>query len=490
MNGSALVVIGASALMMTACGDDGEATGGEEESVETWSYVTRPDLTPPVISVETTGATADGLLFMAPKKAGAQTGPLIVDGEGEMVWSSPREDMNVADFRVQEYDGEPVLTWWEGESHEGHGDGEFVIMDSSYEEIARIGGGDGRPGDLHEFELTDDGTALVLAYETEPADLRPFGGEADGEMLNNYVQEIDIETGEVLLEWDASEHVEMSDTYDDLGGDDEDADEGEDEDEPFDWFHVNSVVEDDDGGLLISARNTHAVYYIDRETGEIRWVLGGRSSDFTMTDETTFAWQHDARWTEDGLLSLFDNQAAPSPRDESRAIVLDLDEERGTVQLVEERTNPERIRAFSQGNAQRLDDGGVLVGWGSGSAMTEFDADGAAVMQAILAPAETYRAYRMPWTGDPASPPDVAAQASGDGQVVVYMSWNGSTEVTQWRVLGGDAEDRLRPVTTVGKDGFETAVAVDDADYVDYVAVEALDSSGAVLGTSDVVPTG
>ncbi|WP_165367938.1 arylsulfotransferase family protein [Phytoactinopolyspora endophytica] len=479
-----MVVIGAVALVMTACGDDGETTSDDDESVESQSFVTRPDLTPPLIGVETSGETADGYLFMAPKKAEAQTGALIVDDDGEVIWSLPREDMNVADFRVQEYRGQPVLTWWEGESHEGHGSGEFVIMDSSYQEVARIGAGNDRAGDLHDFELTDDGTALVLAYETEPADLTPFGGDEDGEMLNNYVQEIDVETGEVLLEWDASEHVPMSDTYDELGGDDDE--EEDDEDAPFDWFHVNSVAEDDDGGLLVSARNTHAVYYLDRETGDVRWILGGKSSDFAMDEETTFTWQHDARWTESGELSLFDNQALPKTADESRAIVLELDEEAGTVDLVEERTNPEPILAGSQGNTQMLDGGGVFVGWGSGSSMTEFDADGEAVMQATLEPAESYRAFRMPWEGTPATPPDVTVEGTDDGQIDVYMSWNGATEVDQWRLLGGEAEDALEPVETVGRDGFETLAQVDD---VDFIAVEALDSSGAVIGTSDVVST-
>ncbi|HLR85946.1 MAG TPA: arylsulfotransferase family protein, partial [Nocardioidaceae bacterium] len=362
-------------------------------------------------------------------------------------------------------------------SSDGNGQGEFVIMDTSYDEVARLGAGNGRAGDLHEFQLTEDGTALVLVYEESSADLSSVGGEADGATQDNFVQEIDIESGEVLLEWNASEHVPVSDTYAEL---DEDADV------PFDWFHVNSVGADDAGGLLLSARNTHAVYYIDRETGELRWVLGGKSSDFTMTDETTFAWQHDARWTRDGMLSLFDNQAAPSPKEESRAIVLDLDEEQGTVELVHERTNPEPIRAFSQGNAQVLDDGATLVGWGSGSRITEFDAGGEPMIEVKLAPAETYRAYRMPWRGEPTTSPDSVVEAADDGGLDVYVSWNGSTNVDRWQILGGDTDDDLVPLATVAKDGFETSTTVDDADYF---AVAAMDSDGAVLGTSDVTTT-
>src|SRR5690606_10060773 len=115
----------------------------EEETVEVQEFVTRPDLQPPVIDVEVAAATAPGLLFLAPKQADAQSGPLIVDDEGEVVWSQPIEDAAAADFRVQTYQGEPVLTWYEGTSDDGYGSGEFVIADTSYREIARVAAGNG-----------------------------------------------------------------------------------------------------------------------------------------------------------------------------------------------------------------------------------------------------------------------------------------------------------------------------------------------------------
>src|SRR5690606_33712321 len=138
-----------------------------------------PDLTPPVIDVQTAGETSPGLLFLAPKRGGAQTGPLIVDDDGEVVWAHPNEE-SVADFRVQTYRGEPVLTWYEGAIDDGWGQGVFVIADDSYEEVARVKAGNGRAGDLHEFQLTDEGTALIGIYEKEQVDLSAFGGPEDG----------------------------------------------------------------------------------------------------------------------------------------------------------------------------------------------------------------------------------------------------------------------------------------------------------------------
>ena len=63
----------------------------------------------------------------------------------------------------------------------------------------------------------------------------------------------------------------------------------------FDYFHVNSIELAGDGDLIVSARNTWAIYKISRRTGEVLWRLGGKKSDFQMGKGTVFAWQHDAR---------------------------------------------------------------------------------------------------------------------------------------------------------------------------------------------------
>lgn len=501
--GLPVVVLVAAAAV--ACSDDGddvgagsrsptseeaETGGAADEHVDAHRFVTRPDLTPPVVEVEVSESTTPGFVLLAPKQADAQQGALIVDDEGEVVWSQPSGERAVADLRVQTYRGEPVLTWYEGTSQDGYGSGEFVIADASYREVARVRAGNGRAGDLHEFQLTDAGTALLLVYEPEPADLTAVGGPADGTMLNNYVQEVDVATGEVVFEWSARDHVDVADSYRELVPDAAATDDERDEDgsaeAPFDWFHVNSAADGGDGTVIVSARNTHAVYAVDRATGELRWTLGGRSSDFELDDDATFAWQHDARPLPDGTLGLFDNQAAPPVGDASRGLVLRLDEEAGEATVVRELVHPDGVLAGSQGNMQVLDGGGAIVGWGSEGRVTEFDPDGDIVFDATWAPADSYRVYRMPWTGRPAAPPDVVA-ASGDGGVDVHVSWNGATEVAEWRVLGGDDAASLTELATAAKDGFETTVTVD---AVAHVAVEALAADGSVLATTEPVPVG
>jgi Arylsulfotransferase (ASST) len=497
----------------TTAGSSGRAPEGPGESIEhvpLRAYATRPDLRPPVIDVETAASPTPGFVFLTPKRGGAQAGPLIVDDEGETVWSAPTAGHDVAaDLRVQTYEGEPVLTWWEGRSEVGLGFGEAVIVDRHYREVARVQTGNGLESDFHEFRLTDDGTALLVAYRAGPADLSAVGGPEEGYEFENYVQEVDIATGEVLMEWRASDHVPMTDTFSELT---EDADGSEDA--PFDWFHVNSVAPGPDGTLLVSARNTHAIYAIDRVSGALRWTLGGRSSDVAMGEGVSFMWQHDAQWLGGSRISLFDNHASLTGGDASRALILEVDTQAMTAELVAEARHPDGVSAGTQGNTQLLGDGRLFVGWGSEGRVTEFSAAGDVVFDASFAPADSYRAYRFEWTGLPEEHPDVvvtpasdppddgeaddgggddagdedggddASPADEEGELDVAVSWNGATEVASWRVLAGDDTDDLEPVATVRREGFETAIRIPSAEVV---AVEALDDSGAVLDRSDTI---
>jgi Arylsulfotransferase (ASST) len=225
-------------------------------------------------------------------------------------------------------------------------------------------------------------------------------------------------------------------------------------------------------------------------TGAINWRLGGERSDFRLGEGVRFCRQHDARWAEDGVITLFDNRiAAPSERRESRAIKLELDERRRTVRLLRGYKHPRRLAAPNKGGARVQANGNLLVAWGAAPAVTEFTRRGRIVFDVRFSGAHdgTYRAIRTAWTGLPATPPDVAAQRRGD-RVAVWASWNGATEVARWEVLGGDARDALVPLASAPRRGFETVLSAPGRPR--YVAVRALDAAGKVLGTSPAVTPG
>ncbi len=437
-----------------------------------WAFRSRPDLQPPGITVATPArGVAPGYVFCAPKNGPDEAGPsqdgcLIFDNTGQPVWFRPlqREDWDVMDFKLQEYQGRPVLAWWEG-PHTGYGRGEFVIADESYREVARVRAGYGYKADHHEFQITDQGTALFDIYGRTSADLSDRGGEMDDTVLEGVVQEVDIESGEVVFEWHSLEHVGLDESYV----------------KPYDYFHINSVEVDSDGNLLVSSRTTCAVYKIDRKTGEVIWRLGGKKSDFEMGAGARFEYQHDARRQPDGTITIFDNGNV-NEVPQSRGIVLELDEEAMTATLVRDYTHPDGVLSATQGNVQVLPNGNVFVGWGSEPVLSEFGPEGDLLFSADYpTEGESYRAFRFPWSGQPEDDPAIAAESREDDRVIVYASWNGATRVAEWEVLAGPGPDRLEQVATAPRKGFETAIMAETAEP--WVGVRARDGAGEALSS-------
>jgi hypothetical protein len=440
-----------------------------------WAFHSRPELSPAAVEVTTTqahGDTAPGYVFAALKEGTGEHGPMIIDEQGQLVWYGKYRAAR--DFKLQYYQGKPVLTWWEGKVTAGHGVGEYVIFDRSYREIARVRAGNGYRGDLHEFLITPEDTALLTAYASARRDLSPIGGLEDGAVWDGIAQEVDIKTGEVLFEWHSLEHVGIDESYVEVP---------DDPDHLYDYFHINSIDLEPDSNLLLCARNTWTVYKVERNSGEVVWRLGGMKSDFEMGPGTQSAFQHDARRQRDGTITIFDNGAHPKVHDRSRGIVVELDELKMSVKLVREYTSPKKRLSTSQGNMQLLPNSNVLIGWGSGPFISEFSHEGELLFEARFPPdGESYRAYRFQWSGHPTDEPAVAVEKGPDDKLKLYASWNGATEVATWEVLAGPRQSRLESVGSVPRDGFETAMLVQTSHS--YVAVRAKDRLGQPLGTS------
>src|SRR5918997_2735063 len=150
-----------------------------------WDFRSRPDLSPAAIEVTSAQAhddTAPGYIFAALKEGAGDHGPMIIDDRGQLVWYGKYG--SARDFKMQYYQGRPVLTWWEGRVVAGHGIGEYVIFDGSYRERARFRAGNGYQGDHHEFLITPQDTALLTIYASTPANLTSVGGPKDGAVLD------------------------------------------------------------------------------------------------------------------------------------------------------------------------------------------------------------------------------------------------------------------------------------------------------------------
>jgi hypothetical protein len=442
-------------------------------SGDVWSFKSRPDLQPAAVKIlHRRGAGGSGDVFLTPQYGPVQNGPEIVDSNGQLVWFDPLPHCDMAsEFQVQQYHGQPVLTWWQGYSSQGMGFGQDMIYSTSYQQVATVSAGNGLKADLHEFQITPQGTALITAFYPV------YWRSCNCTVFDGVVQEIDIPTGLVLFQWDSLDHVPTSGSHTPRP-----AKHGQ-----WDYFHINSIQLDSDGSLLISARNTWAAYKVDHQTGRIEWSLGGKWSNFHMERGTTFAFQHDVRSQSprDNWITVFDDGGGrPNVHSQSRALELYLSFKNRTAWVGGQWFHSPPLLADFEGNVQALPRGWKFVGWGEQPFFTEYDTHKRVVLDGrFISQTASYRAYRFVWSATPAAPPDLVGSASG-GQMTLNMSWNGATNVASWRVLGGSSATALFDIRTVPKTSFETTTTVPQQPYAE---VQALDSSGHVLGTSAAV---
>jgi hypothetical protein len=446
-------------------------------------FHSRPDLEPPIVTVHRRSSSeAPGDTFLAPYGVPAQAGPMILDRNGGLVWFDPLRRPTVAtNVRVQTLGGAPVLTWWQGTvTTRGFGVGVDEIVGGDYQTIAVVRAGNGLESDLHEFQITPSGTALISAYFPVRCDLQALGGVADSAVTDSLLQEIDIKTGLVMFQWSPLDHVPLSASYSLASG--------ASTWWPYDFFHLNSINLDPDGSLLVSSRNTWAAYDINSATGQLEWTLGGKDPTFVEEPGATTVYQHDARALGNDTYSLFDNGASPRQHLQSRGVVLTVDPQTGTVSRLAQFLHPgQPLLADSQGNLQALPDGHWFIGWGQAPDMSEFSAQGALVFDASLPTGyESYRALRFPWTGTPRTKPALAVAATHGG-ATAYASWNGATAVARWELLEGSSPQALARVGSVARVGFETAIPLRSEPADRFAAVGALDAQGATLATSAVV---
>ena len=438
-------------------------------------FRSEPSLKPPVLTVTTDKpGVAPGDIFLDPVGAGVENGPMIATPSGKVVWFDPLKDP-AFNFREQSYEGKAVLTFWQGKLGFGHGFGAYHVLNTSYRQIAVVRAGNGLSGDLHEFVLNANGTALFTAYFPIRETIRTPTGPQDAAVYDGIVQEVDVKTGLVRFEWDSLDHVPIAQSYSPYSPPTKQL-------PAYDYFHVNSARISPNGDLLISARNTHAVYLVNPNTGKTVWQLGGTKSTWHMGPGTAFAWQHDAELHPDGDVTIFDDEASPAVGPQSRGITIHLSASGMKATLVRQYTHSPKLLSGSQGNVQLLPGGNVMIGWGAVGYASEYNSKGGLLWDSHLpAGVDSYRDFQAPWVGTPASRPALRVLRSG-GTLRAFASWNGATKVARWRILAGASGSSLGVVGSGAAGDFETAIDVATTEPV--IEAQALDAHGRVLATS------
>ena len=446
-----------------------------------------PGLTPPRVTVNRVDPRLAGDIFLAPLPAPiihpgnvnaisihpvGPGGPMIIGPDGRLVWFRQLAAPDVAAaLQLARLGRQTVLTWWQGTvSTSAFGQGVGVIADRHYRTIATVHAGNGYQADIHEFQLMPDGRALLVA--TSPVRVHLAGtpaGTLTG-LQDSVAQEIDVRTGLVMWEWHGAGHIPLRDS-----------DATQKTSPVLDVYHFNSLQLLPGGRVLISARDTSAIYDVDQATDRIIWTLGGKASSFRMARGAVFHFQHDAHWLSGDRVGLFDDQAGPPDYARaSRGLVLALDLRRHVARVWRQYHRGGPSLARSEGSFQALPGGGAFVGFGAAPWISQFSPSGRLLFDASL-PADdgSYRALRFDWHAVAPGRPVAVVHPAGV-RAALYVSWNGATEVARWRVTvpGGGT------LATVPDAAFETRISVPlRGAYL----VAALDRRGRVLGRSRTV---
>ncbi|KIW56762.1 hypothetical protein PV05_05395 [Exophiala xenobiotica] len=468
-------------------------------------FRSRPDLVAPILTVfdRLPEKQAPGYYFVSPYQQ-IQESVHIYDNDANLVYSgfgsagpgishAPQTCMYKDEIHMCFYQGTQMIGW-------GHGHG--IIMDKHYRIVKSVEPGSYQASsDMHEFMVINDGkSALMTQYLRSVYDLCPWSlCDGLGYIQQGAFQEVDVDSGKVLFEWTSLDHVHPSESYVDPGTT-EISGSGENPASPWDYFHINSIDKNADGDYLISARHVSAVYKISGVDGHVIWRLHGAKSDYYL-DGFSFSFQHDARFISDNathtVISLFDNGSngfnQTQPHSTGQIISLDHHTKVATCLL---NLDPPFVDGHahiskSQGNFQRLPGGNIIMGWGNDAFWTEYTSDGEIVFYGALGwqNVMNYRVHKFDnWVGLPLTKPALWSYSKEGDDMVLYVSWNGATEVRSWRLYGASSkEGPWEEIATAPKTGFETIFRHDST--FKYAYAEALDKNSKVLGKSAVEVT-
>ena len=293
-------------------------------------------------------------------------------------------------------------------------------------------------------QLTPERDALFTVYSPILVHLPGTPAGTLSPLLDSIVQEVDIRTGLVVWEWHAYGHIPLADST------------RRPPTAPPTTPSTSTRSRRCRGGrVLASARDTSAIYEIERAGGRIVWTLGGKASSFRLGHGARF-WlparradaaergpQHVRRRgrpaAEGAVLARAGAQARPAPPARHAG-------ERSTAAP---RTPPPRARAA----CRRSPNGNVFVGFGAEPFFSEFSRSGRLAVRRERCRRTTAA------TASTASPgrrrrrrcPTLAATRSGPASVSVYASWNGATDVARWQLLAGPAGGTLAAASSAAR---------------------------------------
>jgi hypothetical protein len=303
---------------------------------------------------------------------------MVIDNTGRVVWYRHFPDGVGLNFQPQvtgRYTVRPPL--WEGSPN-----APWLELDAMGNVVRTIRCADGLVSRFHDVLARPDGSYWLMCDETRTVNLAGAGGVEDALVTGTVFQHVSA-TGALLFEWSTFDHFELLDLP-----------PGERSGQTVNWTHGNALDLDAEGHLLVSFRNLSEITRINTQTGQVLWRMGGTRNQFAITGTPTppFSRQHGVRAIAPGRLLLLDNFHDPAF---SRAEVYSYNSTTKSANLAGAFGATPPTLAGLGGTAQALPGDRLLVTFGSGAKVEEYDASGAVVWR-IESPGYIFRAHRFP----------------------------------------------------------------------------------------------
>ena len=416
----------------------------------------------PSISVTTynPAAVADGYVFLEVTDAAPGGGNylMMLKNDGTPFWYQKVASNNY-DFKVLPNGLLHYAEFYHTHSWTGGGDCTHEILDNNYASKETIRAGNGYNADAHEFQMLPNGHVLLQSYYRTQMNVGKYvaGAYPNAMLAGAVIQELDAQRN-VVFQWRSWDHFNLLGYY----GPYMNANNPMRLNPTIDAFHLNTVVMDTDGNLLVSNFGMD-IWKINRQTGAIMWRLGGLANQFSFVGETPqvalghFS-GHSLSRLENGNIMIYCNADQLATRT-SKVYEYQLDEVSKVATLVWIYTPPTPYYAWHYGSAQRLSNGNTFIGWGGANvilgigtnqaipACTEVDASGNVVFEMKFNDVRvaSYRAYRM------VNPPDAQAKVAQAFSLMEGGSYDfGVTGVAMDVNTGGGGYNQL----LVRRDGY------------------------------------
>ncbi|MHC4085611.1 MAG: aryl-sulfate sulfotransferase [Planctomycetota bacterium] len=149
------------------------------------------------------------------------------------------------------------------------------LFDEDRNEVDTFQMGNGYLADSHDFQMLPNGHVLMFAYSSHLVDMSKIveGGHPAADVTGAVLQELDVHKN-VIFQWRSIDYIPITDSYRNIKG------------RRVNYIHVNSCELDEiDGNIILSCRETSEIIKISRVTGEVMWRMGGKQCEFTFINE-------------------------------------------------------------------------------------------------------------------------------------------------------------------------------------------------------------